>query len=729
MQLIIYVTSNHLLVKKDIKMKKCKYAALLATAIYAQYSFAAIDELTILQHTQEAKKTTIAKHANTHVNLSRQFTIETTQGPVITQTVSHPNADYIKLHFSQVDLNGDAKLVVRSEDNSERYEYSSNNMDAATIDSLNGDDGVHSFSSMSVSNDSVIIEYYPDPKNSKQQHQFGVIDSYFYGTESANININEQNKPAPLSTCGINERKDVQCWANSNPTEFDRSRPVARLVIGGRSLCTGWRVGSDNKLFTNNHCIETASELASTEVWFNYQNKSCNGTTRETTVKVTGKEFFKTDYTLDYTLFSVNDFANIEQFGYLGLDVRNAQQSERIYIPQHGSGNPKELSIESDQDTNGLCQVNAPSTNGRGSNTDIGYYCDTIGGSSGSPVVAASSNRVIALHHLGGCYNKGAKISKIWPQVATYFNNTVPVGDNDGNTPLPPTARFEYSCEQLQCNFDATSSSSAGTINSYSWNFGDNQTDTGATVVHNFVSEGDYDVSVTVQDSNNNTNTLTQTISVSNGSPTEVELTKGQALTGQSAALNQETIYYIDVPANSTNISIDITGGSGDADLYVKKSTVPSTNNYDCRPFRNGNTESCNISQGEGRFYIMLKAYNSYQNVTIVANYENSAPPTDNDTRVLTSRAYGFPDFWQRYSYVVPTGATTVNIKTLGGEGNTNLYVRADAAVTKTQYDCLSNNKDNNESCILEVSSGQTLQIGLLGVTNYDWVKLVATAK
>lgn len=147
----------------------------------------------------------------------------------------------------------------------------------------------------------------------------------------------------------------------------------------------------------------------------------------------------------------------------------------------------------------------------------------------------------------------------------------MPVGDNDGNTPLPPTARFEYSCEQLQCNFDATSSSSAGTINSYSWNFGDNQTDTGATVVHNFVSEGDYDVSVTVQDSNNNTNTLTQTISVSNGSPTEVELTKGQALTGQSAALNQETIYYIDVPANSTNISIDITGGSGDADLYVKR--------------------------------------------------------------------------------------------------------------------------------------------------------------
>lgn len=408
--------------------------------------------------------------------------------------------------------------------------------------------------------------------------------------------------------------------------------------------------------------------------------------------------------------------------------MRNAEQSERIYIPQHGSGNPKELSIESDQDTNGLCQVNAPSTNGRGSNTDIGYYCDTIGGSSGSPVVAASSNRVIALHHLGGCYNKGAKISKIWPQVATYFNGTVPVGDNDGTTPLPPTARFEYSCEQLQCNFDATGSSSAGTIINYSWNFGDNQTDTGATVMHSFVSAGDYDVSVTVQDSNNNTNTLTQTISVSDGSSTEIELTKGQALTGQSAAINQESIYYIDVPANTTNITMSISGGSGDADLYVKKNTIPTTNDYDCRPFRNGNTESCNVSQGEGRYYVMLKAYSSYSNVTIMADYENSTPPTG-DSTIIASRAYGFPGFWQRYSYVVPSGKTSVTINTTGSQGDISLYVKADDAVTQTQYDCLSKNTGNNESCTLAVSAGQSLQIGLLGMLSYDWVKLVATAK
>nr|MDC2855612.1 hypothetical protein [Ningiella sp. W23] len=54
--------------------------------------------------------------------------------------------------------------------------------------------------------------------------------------------------------------------------------------------------------------------------------------------------------------------------------MRNAQQSERIYIPQHGSGNPKELSIESDQDTNGLCQVNAPQRMG----VEVILILDTI---------------------------------------------------------------------------------------------------------------------------------------------------------------------------------------------------------------------------------------------------------------------------------------------------------------------------------------------------------------
>ena len=97
------------------------------------------------------------------------------------------------------------------------------------------------------------------------------------------------------STCGVNERRDVACYKSSHPTEYAHTKPVARLLIGGRSLCTGWRVGNDNHMFTNNHCIENKSELASTENWFNYQRSNCGSGSKGPTVKVGGAKFFKTD--------------------------------------------------------------------------------------------------------------------------------------------------------------------------------------------------------------------------------------------------------------------------------------------------------------------------------------------------------------------------------------------------------------------------------------------------
>jgi len=144
------------------------------------------------------------------------------------------------------------------------------------------------------------------------------------------------------------------------------------------------------------------------------------------------------DFTLDYTLFTVNNFSNIQSFGHFGLDVREASFGERIYIAQHGSGNPKELAIEDDQSPNGLCRIDDVTATGRGSNTDMGYFCDTIGGSSGSPVLAASSNDVLALHHFGGSTNQGVKISRIWPEVSGFFGGVIPDGDDAGGPPPPP---------------------------------------------------------------------------------------------------------------------------------------------------------------------------------------------------------------------------------------------------------------------------------------------------
>ncbi len=140
-------------------------------------------------------------------------------------------------------------------------------------------------------------------------------------------------------------------------------------------------------------------------------------------------------------------------------------------------------------------------TDGRGIDTNSGYLCDTEGGSSGSPVIAASTNNVVALHHLGGCYNKGAHISKIWPLIESHFPNGVPNSRVGEPGMLPPTAVIDVECDARKCEFDASRSThSDDNIVSYYWRFGDGVSSALMSPPHLYASDGDYLVSLTVTD-------------------------------------------------------------------------------------------------------------------------------------------------------------------------------------------------------------------------------------
>ncbi len=358
--------------------------------------------------------------------------------------IETPDATFIKVHFDYFNLPQGAYVEVTNPAGTEKYTYGGKHQSALTYDRNLGEDGTESFAAMSISGPAAIVRLIrPDGVRWDDTIHGVEISRYLEGFPQAVIDEIMANDPGLLgadnrSTCGINERQDAVCFAGSNPTEFERSRPTARLVISGGGLCTAWRVGADNRVFTNNHCIDSQSDVSAVEVWFNYQRTSCGSGPVDTTTKVTGNSLLRTDFTLDYTLFTVNSFSSLAGFGFYGLDVRSPSSQERIYIPQHGAGNPKELAITSDQNTGGVCRIDVVTANGRGSGTDTGYFCDTIGGSSGSPVLAASSNDVIALHHFGGCTNQGVRIDRIWPQVASFFNNQIPDGDDGGSPPPPP---------------------------------------------------------------------------------------------------------------------------------------------------------------------------------------------------------------------------------------------------------------------------------------------------
>ncbi|WDE07360.1 collagenase [Thalassomonas viridans] len=89
-----------------------------------------------------------------------------------------------------------------------------------------------------------------------------------------------------------------------------------------------------------------------------------------------------------------------------------------------------------------------------------------------------------------------------------------------------------------------------------------------------------------------------------------------------SGKQNEEVHFVMGVPANASTLSFNISGGSGDADLYVKYGAAPTTDDYDCRPYIGGNAERCTITDIQGgNYFIMLRGYNNFSDVSLVGNY------------------------------------------------------------------------------------------------------------
>jgi hypothetical protein len=110
---------------------------------------------------------------------------------------------------------------------------------------------------------------------------------------------------------------------------------------------------------------------------------------------------------------------------YLDLDNRAAIPGEEIYIPQHPGGRSKEIALYDSSESGGVCRVREMVNSCVGGYySDVAYTCDSEGRSSGSPVIAVSTNKVIALHHCGtgGCEggNMGVPVNLLYEQVAPF---------------------------------------------------------------------------------------------------------------------------------------------------------------------------------------------------------------------------------------------------------------------------------------------------------------------
>lgn len=106
-------------------------------------------------------------------------------------------------------------------------------------------------------------------------------------------------------------------------------------------------------------------------------------------------------------------------------------------------------------------------------------------------------------------------------------------------------------------------------------------------------------------------------------------LTNGVAVSSISASTGAWKHYKITVPSGQTSLSIVMSGGTGDADMYVKRGSQPTSSSYDYRPYLNGNNETVTVSNPvAGDWYISLYAYSTYSGVTLRATYSGAAACT-----------------------------------------------------------------------------------------------------
>lgn len=318
--------------------------------------------------------------------------------------LQHPGATYIAIHFVDFDLGPGDVLTISDGLGGQAYTMTGRGkMNAGT------------FWAQHVKGDTAVLSL---TVTSAEGGRGFIIDEYAAG------DIDLATTVLPLSIAGPDDRENAICYETSHPTAYERGRAVVRLLSNGSSFCSGSLVSPGNHVLTNNHCIGTATKALNTDYEFMAEAPTCESENCSNCwpgVIHSGGTMIRQSGQFDYALIQINEGDPASEYGYLEIDNRPPILGEQIFIPQHGGGFAKLFALYSTQpeDTGGVARIQSVTHSPcvGGPFEGVGYYADTEGGTSGSPVIAMSSHKIIALHHCGGSMNGGIPIHLIYPQI------------------------------------------------------------------------------------------------------------------------------------------------------------------------------------------------------------------------------------------------------------------------------------------------------------------------
>ena len=210
--------------------------------------------------------------------------------------------------------------------------------------------------------------------------------------------------------------------------------------------------------------------------------------------------------------------------------------------------------------------------------------------------------------------------------------------------------------------------------------------------------------------------------------PTDGVLVNNTAQTNQSGAADSQKFWTIDVPSGQSTLTINITGGTGDADLYVQFGTKPTLASYACRPYKNGNEETCTFTPPQaGTYHVMLHAYTAYSGLSIKGSYSAASGGDPYLTNGVAVTGLGGATGSNTYFRVAAPAGKTLTISISGGSGDADLYTRVGARPTTSTYACRPYKNGNAETCTHTNTQAADYYVMLRGYASYSGVSLVAS--
>lgn len=529
---------------------------------------------------------------------------------------------------------------------------------------------------------------------------------------------------------------DVTCYPEWNAL----SRAVARMVFtkaGSSYLCSGTLLsdvpGSLTPHFlTASHCISSQTVASTLNTYWFYQSASCNSGTLGSggATLFGGAELLHAGETTDTTLLRLLDSPPVGAYfsGWTTAEPYLSQPSSGMHHPQ---GDLKKISFGSirrffDCDPSGSGSSGFtcwPGTQETSNFLDVQFTAGTTeGGSSGSGVFQQSDQRLIGVLYGGasscaapdginvyGRFDRSYLIGDLgrWldPGASAYSLTVAKAGIGQGVvTSSPPVIDCGLICSASFMQDQAVELYATAAPGSEFLGWSGDCSGAGAC-------------SLVIDGAKNVTATFGMAVT---------SLNRGDSVIDLSGVAGSSQYFSIKIPEGATNLVIAISGGSGDADLFVQLGELPTPGSYSCGSQGIDSSESCQYSlPPPGVYYIQVYGFTSYSNVTLSVNYDLEPPSVVSLGRGETVYDLADATGSQRYfSIDLPAGASNLVVRTFGGYGDADLYVRAGGLPTLYEFDCGSWDSGNYEECIFQEPAPASHYILLDAYTSYSEVAL-----